>query len=221
MSHEPPIPHDVRVAGSVRRPTDCGGHMAAHRERSYAPTSMGTDARQVALDRLTRASLPPQACRGDASAQKLLIMRMAQEVPQVVIVAETMCQRTEAQRFPALELYQGGCFGALRMRVEASLLHRLRVFVLTSRHGLVGANEQLRPYEPLLANRVRLKSQIRKRLHPYLDLCPAEEVLLLMATHHLDVLPRVTGHVGEVHTIIDPVRQWPRAAFILDRWGWP
>ncbi|WTW98236.1 hypothetical protein OG216_35035 [Streptomycetaceae bacterium NBC_01309] len=48
-----------------------------------------------------------------------------------------------------------------------------------------------------------------------------DEVLLLLPMAYLDVLPRVTGRVGQVHTLVDPVGQWPRAAALLDRWGWP
>ncbi|WP_436776770.1 hypothetical protein [Yinghuangia sp. YIM S09857] len=148
--------------------------------------------------------------------------RFARAVPQMVIVADTGRSRPLVRPVPALEAYGGPCFSALRARVGTSLPHRLRVFVLSTRYGLIGANERLRTYDPL--RRVPddgLQARLRRTLYPYLAACPVKELLLLMPTHYLDVLPRVTGHVGEVHTIVKPVRCWPEAEAFLDRWGWP
>lgn len=164
---------------------------------------------------------PSRTGSGWPSAESRLVVSLARKVPQMVIVAETAAQRSRARELPALELFDGSCFERLRARVGTSLPHRLRVFILTTRRGLVGANQRLRPYEPARFGTDGLRKQIRETLHPYLDLCPVEEMLLLMAPHYLDVLPRVTGHAGQVHTIVDPVRGWSRAAALLDRWGWP
>lgn len=169
---------------------------------------------------LADVSFPSQACGGSASARARLVLRMAREVPQMIVVAGAGRQRPERGR-SALDAYEGPCFGALRERVGSSLPHRLRVFVLSTRHGLLGANERLGPCISPPANPDQVRARIRRRFHAYLGVCPVEEVLLLLPTNYLDVLPRVTGHAGLVHTIVDPVRDWPRAAGILDRWGWP
>lgn len=190
-------------------------------DRPWEPERPTQGAGGGGVARLAHVSLPSQACGGSASARARLVVRWARAVPQMVIVGESSRQRDIERPWPVLELYEGPCFERLRARVGASLLHRLRVFVLTTRHGLVGANERLRPYEPARFGPDGLRAQVRKTLHPYLAVCPAEEVLLLMATHYLDLLPRVTGHTGLVHTIVDPVGDWPQVSALLDRWGWP
>ncbi|UGQ10511.1 hypothetical protein LO772_27245 [Yinghuangia sp. ASG 101] len=171
-------------------------------------------------ERLLRASAPPEACNGSTSA-RVVLARLAREVPQMVITAETHCQRARIRELPALDLYDGSCFSQLRARVGAHLPYRRRVFVLTTRYGLVGANERLRPYEPRRLGPEGLKHATRRALHAYLAVCPVEEMLLLLPTAYLDLLPRVTGRVGQVHTIADSARGWPEAAARLDRWGWP
>lgn len=170
---------------------------------------------------LLDASLRPEAQAGSMVDRARALLQLAREMPQMVIVGETSCQRSRIRELPALDLYEGSCFAPLRARVGSSLLHRRRIFVLTTRYGLVGANEPLRPYEPIRFSSDSLKRALRRPLHGYLALCPVQEMLLLLPTHYLDVLPRVTGHVGEVHTVVDPVGGWPQAAGLLDRWGWP
>lgn len=147
--------------------------------------------------------------------------RWARRVPQMVIAAGTMRQRSSVKELAALELCDGSCFPQLRSRIAASPPHRWRTFVLSTRYGLVGANARLRPGRPRPCGIDAVRNSVRKSLHPYLALCPVDEVLLLLPMAYLDVLPRVTGRVGQVHTLVDPVGQWPRAAALLDRWGWP
>lgn len=171
--------------------------------------------------RWAQASLPPTIGRGPAAVRARLLVSLAREVPQMVIVGGSDRWRSCGGRVTALEQYEGYCFEQLRQRVGSSLPHRLRLFVLSTPQGLIGANERLRPCDPARFPPSGLKNRIRKVLHPYLELFPVEEVLLVMAPHYLDVLPRVTGRVGEVHTIVDPVRGWPQVDALLDRWGWP
>ncbi|UGQ13580.1 hypothetical protein LO772_08230 [Yinghuangia sp. ASG 101] len=172
------------------------------------------------LQRLLSGAAPPEAYGGSAPARVVLAW-LAREVPQMVIIAETHCQRARIRELPALDLYDGSCFSQLRARVGTNLPYRRRVFVLTTRYGLVGADERLRPYEPKRLGPDGLKHATRRALHAYLAVCPVEEMLLLLPTAYLDLLPRVTGRVGQVHTIADSARGWPEAAAHLDRWGWP
>lgn len=187
------------------------------RTTQRVPASTGeTDAA-----RIIRSALPPLAGDVDFSVQARIAKGWARRVPQMVIAAETTRQRPATQRTPALELYEGSCFPWLRSRIAGSPPHRTRTFVLSARYGLVGANARLRPAPPLPPDAVNVKAIVRKSLYPYLLLCPVDEMLLLLPGPYLDLLPRVTGHVGVVHTVVAPVQDWPNAAAVLDRWGWP
>lgn len=170
---------------------------------------------------LAQASLPPTTAGGSAIEKAQMVIRMARQIPQMVIVSEEVAPASTARPLAALERFDGRYLAALRARIGASLPHRLRVFVLTHRYGLVGANEPIRPGMAWQRAPERLTSLIRPELHSYLELCPVDELLLLLPSYLLDVLPRVTGHVGAVHTIVDQDGGWPRAARLLDRWGWP
>lgn len=184
-----------------------------------SPASLVNGGGDEGVARWAAASVPPAAAGSGPVLTS--VAELVRRVPQMVILSETALQRSQARGEPALDLYTGSCFPHLRDRVGASLPHRLRIFVLSTGYGLIGANERLQSYDPARFGPAGMKHRIRKTLHPYLAQFPVEEALLLMAPHYLDLLPRVTGHVGQVHTIVDPARGWPRAAALLDRWGWP
>ncbi|MGQ0774656.1 MAG: DUF6884 domain-containing protein [Pseudonocardiales bacterium] len=126
----------------------------------------------------------------------------------------------------ALDLYEGGCVPQLRDRVHAHPSLRDRIFILSARYGLVGADDRIVSYDQQMTlSRAReLERSVgstltgRVLVAPYpRDLVVLVEPIYLAALAELlraDVRPRV-------HWFPDPAADWPAACKMIDSWGWP
>lgn len=128
-------------------------------------------------------------------------------------------------KYAALDLYEGGCVPQLRSRVHAHPSLRDRVFILSARYGLIGADDRIASYDQhMTLSRARelgrsVGSALTGRVlapHPR-ELVVLVEPIYLAALAELfraDVRPRV-------HWFPDPASDWPAACTVIDSWGWP
>ncbi|RBQ18070.1 hypothetical protein DP939_22165 [Spongiactinospora rosea] len=133
----------------------------------------------------------------------------------LVIVGCSRRKLDTAQPVPALELYQGWCFPQLRARIARGPAYRDRVLILSALHGLIPADTPITPYDQQLTP--RRAAQLRPTTAATLASRPASRVLLLLEPRYRDALPDLPNTIE----INDAVRDWPKAAAVLDSWGWP
>ncbi|WP_322768593.1 DUF6884 domain-containing protein [Frankia sp. Cr1] len=128
--------------------------------------------------------------------------------------------------YAALDLYEGGCVPQLRGRVHAHPSLRERIFVLSARYGLVGADDRIASYDQQMTlSRARelarcvgraLTSRVLVAPHPRELLVLVEPAYLVALAELLraDIRPRL-------HWFPDPAGDWPAACEVIDNWGWP
>lgn len=125
---------------------------------------------------------------------------------------------------PALELYQGGCVPAMRAYADAGRRGRCGVFVLSARHGLVGADDVIHPYDQALdlATAKRLRPAVGAALTGELTRLGADELVIVAEPLYLVLIADVLATQGHpaVHWFADPAVDFAAAAVVLDRWGW-
>lgn len=142
----------------------------------------------------------------------------------LVVVGCSRRKLATAEPVPALELYQGGCFSALRARV-GPVYARERVRILSARHGLVRADEPLLPYDqPLnMARALGLQPAITESLcrEWARDGWP-EEVLAILEPLYMVCLAGILALPGRplVRWVTDLSEGWAKAVAVLDGWGW-
>jgi hypothetical protein len=144
----------------------------------------------------------------------------------MVIVGCSRRKSAVDQPVPALELYQGGCIPALRARLGRWPELRARVRILSAEHGIVTADTRLLPYDRLLTPRraAELCPTVARQLRadaatgrmPAEILAIAEPLYLTLISELLALPSR-----PRIRWYPDPRQDWPRAAAILDSWGWP
>lgn len=143
---------------------------------------------------------------------------------RVVIVGCSATKLTTATPVPALDLYRGWCFPALRFRAQGRAALRNSIWVLSGLHGLIGSETPLLPYDQPLtpARAAALRDSVRPAFAELLRNRP-HEMLLLLAPSYLELL--VAGLLadppGAAYWIADPVHDWEQVDAVLTRWGWP
>ncbi|WP_019632248.1 DUF6884 domain-containing protein [Actinomadura atramentaria] len=138
---------------------------------------------------------------------------------RLVIVGCSRRKRATDVPLPALDLYEGGCFAALRARLGGHPALRARVRILSAEHGVVAADEPLLPYDR------RLDHDRAARLRPAVAAAlaaegPIREVLVVAEPLYLLLVADVLATGPRVWWTPDP-RDAPFAHTVLDRWGWP
>jgi hypothetical protein len=123
-----------------------------------------------------------------------------------------------------LELYAGGIASQLRDRVAVDPAMRRRVFFLSARHGLVGADTLICPYDQqLTADRAaELRPVVHGKLREHLAAVDGRPQLLVVAEPlYLVLIADLLGDDDRpiVRWIPDP-RGWNEAAAVLDEWNW-
>lgn len=137
------------------------------------------------------------------------------------------CSRRKApvsMPIPALGLYEGNGVPLLRSRIGGSPPHRERVLILSARHGLIGADEPIRPYDQrmTLQRAYDLNVSCCPELSERLRRDPVEEALLLMEPRYLAAIhDSLYLLVSVIHVIAEPITNWPRVERVLDSWSWP
>jgi hypothetical protein len=147
-------------------------------------------------------------------------------LPGTLIIAG--CSRRKTTTIPpapALELYAGGIAPQLRARFGGRPELLQRIFFLSARHGLVGADTRLHPYDqPLTPERAAdLRPSVYRMLRWHLDeLGVAARLLVVAEPLYLVLLTDLLADEDRpiVRWIPDP-RGWNAAAAVLDEWNWP
>lgn len=137
------------------------------------------------------------------------------------------CSQRKAGRgeYAALDLYEGGCVPQLRSRVNGHASLRDRVFILSARYGLVGANDRILSYDQhmTLARARELERSVGSALTGrVLVSCPRELVVLVEPIYLAALAELFRADVRpQVHWFPDPAGDWPAACTVIDNWGWP
>ncbi|WP_411145864.1 DUF6884 domain-containing protein [Streptomyces sp. x-80] len=146
--------------------------------------------------------------------------RAAPSLSGLVVIGCSRRKRSGTERVPALELYQGWCFPQLRERIVDHPEYRSRTVVLSARHGLIGADDPIAPYQQVLTPERALSQRdiVSAALADHLERRPAREALLLLEPLYFQMLGLPPLPV--VHLVSDPTAHWPQVARVLDGWGW-
>ncbi|MGH3834612.1 MAG: DUF6884 domain-containing protein [Pseudonocardiaceae bacterium] len=138
------------------------------------------------------------------------------------------CSHRKAGRgeYAALDLYEGGCVPQLRDRVHAHPSLRNRIFVLSARYGLVGANDRIASYDQqmTLPRARELERSVSSALIARVLATPhPDELVVLVEPIYLAALAELfrADARPRVHWFPEPASDWPIACKLIDRWGWP
>lgn len=128
--------------------------------------------------------------------------------------------------YAALDLYEGGCLPQLRSRVHAHPSLRDRIFILSARYGLVGANDLIASYDQhmTLARARELTCSIGNALTGRVLVAPHPcELVVLVEPIYLAALTELfrADVRPQVHWFPEPAEDWPAACNVIDSWGWP
>ena len=144
---------------------------------------------------------------------------------RLVIVGCSSRKTSSSTPIPALDLYQGGVVVPLRARIGRDARARARVRVLSGEHGIINADAPLLPYDRQLSiDRARaLRGQVAAslRLEMARDGVPNEVLLVVEPLYLVLVADLLAQPSVRVYWLPEPATDWPRAAAILDGWGWP
>lgn len=147
---------------------------------------------------------------------------------RLIFVSATAGQREQRELVKAWELYQGGCLPYLRQRLADYPAHRGRVRLISAEYGLLHPHTMVPPSRRLMTE--ERAAQLRPRARAaLLDEAarygvPREVVMVTEPPYHLVVtdIYRIAGTLP--HTSLctaRPDEAWPKAAAVLDDWGWP
>ncbi|MGH3718017.1 MAG: DUF6884 domain-containing protein [Pseudonocardiaceae bacterium] len=138
------------------------------------------------------------------------------------------CSHRKAGRgeYAALDLYEGGCVPQLRSRVHAHPSLRDRIFVLSARYGLVGANDRIASYDQQMTlSRAReLERSVGNALAGRVLAAPyPRELVVLVEPVYLAALAELlrSDVRPQVHWFPEPASDWPAARKVIGGWGWP
>ncbi|KUO04813.1 DUF6884 domain-containing protein [Streptomyces caeruleatus] len=151
---------------------------------------------------------------------------MTTPLPGTLVLAACSRRKTDTiVPVPVLELYAGGIAPQLRERVGDQPDLRQRVFFLSARHGLVGADTPLLPYDQALTaeHASVLRPTVHRQLRWRLDALDVRARLLVVAEPlYLVLIADLLADEDRpfMHWIPDP-RGWSQAAAVLDDWNWP
>lgn len=128
--------------------------------------------------------------------------------------------------YTALDLYEGGCVPQLRSRVRAHPSLRDRIFILSARYGLVGANDRIASYnQQMTLSRARqLERSVGSALAGRVLAAPClRELLVLVEPVYFAALAELlrSDVRPRVHWFPEPASDWPAARKVIGRWGWP
>jgi hypothetical protein len=116
----------------------------------------------------------------------------------------------------AIDLYQGGCVPLLRTLIKSALFPLERAFIVSARHGLLGACDLIYPYDEILTlekaqyMRPFMADSIRQRVVGHSH--SSNLIVLLEPLYFVtlgDLLAQRT--CPRLFWFPDPVGHWPRA----------
>jgi len=136
------------------------------------------------------------------------------------------CSRRKLQTavpVPALDLYQGGCIPALRVRAQEIGWLRSRTWILSAEHGLLHADTRLLTYDRRMDSQRaawlrpaacrRLREEFRQRGFP-------REVLVIAEPLYQLALADLASLAGadRIRCVDDPAREWDKADAVISTW---
>ena len=140
-----------------------------------------------------------------------------------MIAGCTRRKRVTAAPVRALDLYEGGCVPALRARIGRRADLAGRVFFLSARHGLIGANARVQTYDERLTpeRAARLRPGVSEAVEQAIrERAPVDEMLLLVEPDYLAPLADLLASPQRPTLRWCRGNAWDTASAVLDRWGW-
>lgn len=142
-----------------------------------------------------------------------------------VIIGCSNTKNRSGARLPAIELYQGNTIPELRSAITGRPELRGRIFILSGRYGVLGADDPIEWYDhnltldEAIARQGEADQTLKAKLGQ-LDAYP--ELLVLAAPTYFAMISGILLWPDRpvIHWLPDPGHQWDIAETILSRWKW-
>lgn len=138
------------------------------------------------------------------------------------------CSNTKVRSgapLPAIELYQGNTIPELRNVITGRPELRGRIFILSGRYGVLGADDPIEWYDHSLTldEAISRQDECDQALKAkFGQLGAYSEILVLAAPTYFAMISGILVWPDRptIHWLPDPKRQWDIAKTILSRWNW-